>query len=392
MGWSYSLTYSMQALPYWRLSAFYFVYCTFLGAFMPYWSLYLKSLAFSALQIGVLMSLFQVARIFVPTFWGWLADKTGHRVKIMQLTAAASLVFYLGVFAGNGFGWLFGVMALMCFFLSAPMPLIEAITLKHLGESESAYGRIRLWGSIGFIGAVIILGYWLDYTPIQALLWVLLGLKVGILLSSRWIPEPVASEQHASPSSVWEIVRRKEVLAFLGACFLMATAHGTYYTFYSIYLVDHGYSKSAVGWLWAVGVICEILVFLAMPRLTVRFGLRKILLVSFLIASLRFLLIGLGVNVPVLVFLAQTMHAATFGSFHAASVAVMNRLFRGRHHARGQALYTSVSYGLGGALGGLLAGGLWEPFGAVFNFGLSSIAALLGFLLLWRWLRLTSDR
>jgi PPP family 3-phenylpropionic acid transporter len=382
----------MSAIPYWRLSAFYFVYCTFLGAFMPYWSLYLKSLEFSAFQIGVLMSLFQVARIFVPTFWGWLADKTGHRVRIMQLTAAASLVFYLGVFAGSSFGWLFGVMALMCFFLSAPMPLIEAVTLQHLGAGESAYGRIRLWGSIGFIAAVIGLGYWFDYSPIKSLLWVLLGLKVGILLSSRWVPEPSGILQAETKSDVWEILRRKEVMAFLAACFLMATAHGTYYTFYSIYLVDHGYSKSAVGWLWAVGVICEIMVFLTMPRLTARFGLRKILLVSFMLAALRFSVIGWGVGNPALIFFAQTLHAATFGAFHAASVAVMNRLFQGSHHARGQAIYTSVSYGLGGTCGGLLAGGLWEPFGAAFNFSVSSVAALTGFLLLWRWLKLPRDR
>jgi MFS transporter, PPP family, 3-phenylpropionic acid transporter len=382
----------MQAVPYWRLSAFYFVYCTFLGAFMPYWSLYLKSLAFTAFQIGVLMSLFQVARIFVPTFWGWLADKTGHRVKIIQLTAAASLACYLGVFAGESFGWLLGVMALMCFFLSAPMPLIETITLKHLGEAESAYGRIRLWGSIGFIVAVIGLGYWFDYAPIKSLLWVLLGLKVGILLISRWVPEPPDVLQTQARSSVWEIVRRKEVMAFLVACFLMATAHGAYYTFYSIYLVDHGYSKSAVGWLWAMGVMCEIMVFLVMPKLTTRFGLRNILLVSFLLAALRFSVIGWGVGVPALVFFAQTLHAATFGSFHAASVAVMNRVFHGSYHARGQAIYTSVSYGLGGTFGGLLAGVLWEPLGAVLNFSLSAVVALIGFFLLWRWLKLAHDK
>lgn len=382
----------MQTLPYWRLSAFYFVYCTFMGAFMPYWSLYLKSLEFTAFQIGVLMSLFQVARIFVPTFWGWLADRTGHRVRIMQLTAAASLLFYLGVFAGSSFVWLFGVMALMSFFLSAPMPLIEAITLQHLGADESAYGRIRLWGSIGFIVAVIGLGYWFDYAPIKSLLWVLLGLKLGTLLTSHWVPEAPTALAEQPKSSVWEIVKRKEVMAFLVACFLMATAHGTYYTFYSIYLVDHGYSKSAVGWLWAVGVICEIMVFLAMPKLTSRFGLRKILLVSFLLAALRFMLIAWGVGIPALVFFAQTLHAATFGSFHAASVAVMNRLFQGSHHARGQALYTSASYGLGGTLGGLLAGALWEPLGSALNFSLSSAAALMGFFLLWRWLKLENDR
>ena len=77
----------MQSLPYWRLSGFYFFHFAFIGAFAPYWGLYLKSLSFNAFQIGVLMSLLHVMRIFAPTAWGWLADHTGRRMLIVQLAA-----------------------------------------------------------------------------------------------------------------------------------------------------------------------------------------------------------------------------------------------------------------------------------------------------------------
>jgi PPP family 3-phenylpropionic acid transporter len=217
---------------------------------------------------------------------------------------------------------------------------------------------------------------------------VILGLMLAVMLCSRWIPEAVITAHHGQQPSVLQIIRQPTVLAFLTASFLMAAAHGVYYNFYSIFLVEHGYSKTLVGWFWAVGVICEIAVFLLMPRLTRRFGLRNILLASFVIASLRFGLIGWGVDVIALVFLAQTMHAATFGSFHAVSVEVMHRIFHGRHHARGQAIYTSVSYGMGGTVGGLLSGWLWDPVGPQVTFALSSAAAFVGLLLLWRWLRL----
>lgn len=377
-----------KKLPYWRLSAFYSAYFTFVGAFAPYWGLYLKSLAFSAFQIGVLMSLFQVMRIFSPNLWGWLADHTGHRVRIVQWTTAASVACYLGVFAGDSFAWLFGVMALMCFFWSAPMPLIDAITLRHLGDGASGYGRIRLWGSIGFIVSVTGLGYMLDHMPVYWLLWVVLGLMVAVLVCAHWVPEAEITAHHAAQPSVFQIIRRPTVLAFLAASFLMSAAHGVYYNFYSIFLVDHGYSKTLVGWFWAVGVICEIGVFLLMPRLTQWFGLRNILLASFLIASVRFALIGWAVDSPVLVFLAQAMHAATFGSFHAVSVEVMHRIFHGRHHSKGQAIYTSVSFGLGGTVGGLLSGWMWDPVGPLMTFTLSSVAGFVGFLLLWRWLKL----
>ncbi len=374
-----------HTLPYWRLSGFYLLYFAFVGVFAPYWSLYLKSLAFSPFQIGVLMSLLQVARIFAPNLWGWLADHTGRGVHLVKVAAGMSLITYLGVFAGQSFAWLFVVMAVMSFFWSASLPLMESITLRHLGDGASRYGRIRLWGSVGFVLAVISMGYALDYLPIRALLWVVLGLMIGIFLFSRWIPEPHPLPYQKDVSHVWSIVRRPEVTAFLAAGFLMAAAHGVYYTFYSIYLVDHGYSKGAIGWLWSVGVLCEILVFLWMPRLVTAFGLRNILLTSFMLATVRFLLIGFGAQWLGIIVLAQMLHAATFGSYHAASVAVIHQFFRGRHNAKGQAIYTSVSFGLGGTIGGLWSGWLWEPAGAEITFAVSSISTLIAFLMLfWR--------
>ncbi|OAJ71360.1 MFS transporter [Methylobacillus sp. MM3] len=375
----------MFSLPYWRLSGFYFFYFAFVGAFTPFWSLYLQSLEFNAFQIGVLMSLLQVSRIFAPNLWGWLADHTGRRVAVVQLAAFLSLIFYLGVFAGDSFIWMFVVMALMSLFWSASLPLVEAITLGHLGAGGEGYGRIRLWGSVGFIIAVIILGYVLDYAPVRALLWIVLGLKAGIFLLSRKIPEPKIVPHHTDDQPVWNILRRPDVAAFLVACFLMAAAHGVYYTFYSIYLVEHGYSKSVVGWLWALGVICEVLVFLWMPRMAARFGLWRILIASFALAALRFFLIGWGVEYILIIVFAQTLHAASFGSFHAAAVALVHQFFRGKHQAKGQGLYTSISFGLGGTLGGLMSGYTWDALGADWSFSISALFALAGyFVLLWR--------
>lgn len=381
----------MHSLPYWRLSGFYFIYFAFVGAFAPYWSLYLKSLEFSAFQIGVLMSLLQVARIFAPNLWGWMADHRGHGVKLVQLAAAMSLLTYLGVFAGTSFIWLFAVMALMSFFWSASLPLMESITLRHLGDGTARYGRIRLWGSIGFVMSVLVLGYVLDQAPIRALLWIILGLKAGVAVLSHWIPEPHAVQHRDDEASIREIIRRPEVSSFLAAGFLMAAAHGVYYTFFSIFLVDLGYSKSAVGWLWSIGVFCEIMIFLWMPKLVAFAGLRKILLVSFLLASLRFVLIGFAAQWLAVVVFAQMLHAATFGSYHAASVAVIHRFFKGKNNAKGQAIYTSVTFGLGGTLGGLWSGWLWEPAGPEITFACSSIATLLGLGLLFWWLKLEDE-
>ncbi len=372
-----------QALPYWRLSGFYFFYFAFVGAISPFWGLYLKSLEFSAFQIGILMSLLQVMRMFAPNIWGWAADHTGKRVAIVQVAATLSLVSYVGVFFGTSFLWLFVVMSLMSFFWSASLPLVEATTLSHLGERTEKYGRIRLWGSVGFIFAVVGLGYVLDFVPIRFLLWAILGMMIGLALFARHIPEAQVVPHHTDHLSAWHIIKQPVVLAFFAASFFNAAAHGPYYTFYSIYLVDHGYSKSSVGWLWALGVISEILIFLWMPRLMRRFSLSQILLASFALGVLRFLVIGWGIGWFGLVLAAQLLHAATFGSYQAAAIEVIHRLFRGKHQAKGQALYNSVSFGAGGTLGGLYAGYTWDMLGPQITFTIAAAFAAIAFLLVY---------
>lgn len=375
-------------VPYWRLSGFYFFYFAFVGGFTPYWSLYLRAIDFSAFQIGLLMSLLQVMRIFAPPAWGWVADHTGRRAAVVQLAAALSVVSFAGIFLGTSFAWVFAVMTLTSFFWGASLPLVEAMTLAHLGSGAAHYGRIRSWGSVGFIVAVIGVGYVLDRVPVSALPGMVTGIMLGIVLFAGLVPDARVPPHESDNRPVSAILRRPEVAALLAACFLMAAAHGPYYIFYSLYLVDHGYSKSSVGWLWSIGVLCEIGVFFAMPWLTQRFGLKRILVASFAAGVARFLLIGWAVDVVALLVLAQAMHALTFGAYHAAAVAAVHQFFPGRHQSKGQALYTGLSFGAGGSLGALFSGGAWEALGPSLTFTAAALAALAGALLIALRLRL----
>jgi len=181
------------------------------------------------------------------------------------------------------------------------------------------------------------------------------------------------------------VFRRPEVLAFFAACMCMSVAHGAMYAFYSIYLEAAGYSKSTIGALWTLGVVAEVAVFLWLPRLMQRWSLRALLIASFACAAIRFAAIGAAVEWLAVLAAAQLLHAATFGSFHAASIAAVHRLFSGRIEARGQALYSSLTYGLGGAAGTLLAGWSWEALGASSSFAISALfGALGGLLVAWK--------
>jgi PPP family 3-phenylpropionic acid transporter len=369
---------------HWRIAGFYFFYYSFVGMFAPYWSLYLKSIHFDAIEISILLSIQPVMRMLAPNIWGWLADHTGKRLLVVQIAAMLSALFYLGVFVTTSFWGMFLVLTLMAFFWSASMPLVEATTMSYLGKNTAHYGRIRSWGSIGFIVSVVGLGFAFDYIAIAWLLWAGLVCEIGILIFSRQIPQTEVLGHHTDHQSIKQIVMQPPVLALFGACFLMSVAHGPYYTFYSIYLVEHGYAKSAVGGLWALGVICEIGVFFVMPALVKRFGFTRILLISFSAAVLRFLLIAWTVDSVELLLFAQMLHAFTFGAYHAASVGLVHEFFKGRHQSKGQALFGSITYGAGGVVGGLASGPVWQHFGASVLYSLSAAAALLGLFLIWR--------
>jgi PPP family 3-phenylpropionic acid transporter len=372
----------MHVLPYWRLSGYYFFYFAFIGAFSPYFGLYLQSLRFSAWDIGLLMSQMQLMRVFGPNLWGWLADRKGHRLTIVRLASLLALVGFTAFFWLDRLAPMLAAMAVLAFFWSAALPLVEALTFDHLREEGARYSRVRLWGSVGFIVAVLGAGALLDYVPVAGIVWICWAILAGILLLALVLPEAPPVRVAGEAPGLREILREGRVRALLTACVAMSAAHGALYVFYSIHLAGHGYSTTAVGILWSVGVVAEIGMFILMPRLLERYSLEGLLAFSFAVAVVRFLLIGWAVDTLLLAILAQTLHGVTFGVFHAAAIAAVNRWFPGRAQGRGQALYSSLSFGAGGLLGGLLSGWVWDGLGAGWTYTLSSAFALAGLVLM----------
>lgn len=375
------------AAPYWRLSGFYLFYFATIGVIVPYWPLYLKSLAFSPREIGELMAVVMATKIIAPNIWGWIADHTGQRMWIVRAGSLLAILFFTGVFFGQSYLWMAAVMAAFSFFWNATLPQFEATTFSHLGDQTHRYSSIRLWGSIGFVIAAIGLGWELEVQGAGDLPVVLLGLFLGIWLISLIVPERAAGYLKLDELHLFDVLKRPEVLALIVIVFLMQLSHGPYYTFYTIYMEDHGYSRSFIGWLWALGVIAEIVVFLFMHRLIPAFGLRRLLLFSLAMAALRWCLLAWFVDSLLIMLLNQMLHAATFGVYHAAAIQYFHVYFRGRHQGRGQALYSSMSFGAGGALGALLSGYAWSGLGSTMTYLAAALISVLSIMIGWRYLR-----
>ena len=371
-----------------RLANFYFWYFAFIGVFGTYIALYLHSLGYSAAEIALLMSLQQIVRIVTPFFWGWLADRLHRRTAIIRATLLLATLAFALLFVVRGYAALSIAFVLMYSLWSAALPLFEASVLSAVDGDSGQYARIRLWGSVGFIVTVTMAGWGLDHLAMTSFLWMVLAMLVMASVSAWWIPEhkPHAVGAH-SHESVWPILRRPEVMGLFAACFLMMATQSANFVFYSILMVENGHSKSTVGILWSLGVVAEIAIFVLLPKINARFSPQVLFAFSFLVTAFRYLLVGWFPGSLALQLIAQVGHAFTYGAWHAATMAMLHQWFPGQLGARGQALYTSFAFGLGGALGGIAAGVAWESIGAAWMFTAMSALMLAAFAISYRWLR-----
>ncbi|OZY85202.1 MFS transporter [Cellvibrio mixtus] len=381
-----SLSFAQQAIPYWRLSGFYFFYFAVVGALIPYWGIYLKSLGYSSQDVGIISAIILATRIVAPNFWGWLADRTQQRLRIIRVGSLLASIIFAGVMLDSRYWWLVLVVSCYTFFWHAVLPQFEVITLGYLGNNYSRYGQIRLWGSMGFMAAVVGLGWVFDLLPIRYLPLFILSFLILIWLSSLSLKDMTGKKTASASEGFLSIVKQPTVLCFLLASFLLQFSHGPYYTFYTLYLVEnYDYSRSATGLLWALGVLAEVAIFIVMFKLLQRFTLRTLLLFSLLVSMVRWLLIGYCADSLWVLLFAQLMHACSFGIAHSVSIELVRNYFAGGHQGQGQALYSSFSFGAGGAAGALAGGLLWD-YSASLTFLLAAISVGMALVLCYFWL------
>lgn len=367
-----------QLLPFAALSASYFAH---IGFFNPYLPLWLKELGFSLIAISVLTSVQSATRLFAPYAWGTLSDRTGERVKLLRYGATTALVLSLGLWWHPGGVVLFFLLLLMFTHTSAMMPMSEA-ALAHLVSQGGAfdarrYGRVRLWGSLGFLVTVVAAGWWFDRFGMGHFPgWTLVTL-IAVTVSVWLLPDfKEAAHHEAVHPDIGPVLRQPPVRWFFAAVFFHVLAHIFIYVFFSLYLDSLGYSKTVIGLLWAVSVVIEIGWFFTQGRWLPLLSLSGWLVLAAALMALRMALTAGFPLVWPLLLLAQALHAITFAAHHTACIALLSHHFPARLRGRGQALYTVVGYGLPGVIGGLGGGMLSSAFGLSSVFWLAALSAL----------------
>ena len=363
-----------SVLAFCALSASYFAH---IGFFNPYLPLWLKDMGFGLLAISVLTSVQSATRLFAPYGWGWLSDHTGERVRLLRLGSALALLFSLGLWFPLGGPLLFAVLLGMFTHTSGMMPMSEAVLAQIVSRDgrfdPRRYGRVRVWGSIGFLLTVLLAGAWFDAFGMGSFAaWTSLTLA-AVALSTWWLPdhrEPAAHEQRPEP--IGPVLRQPRVRWFFAAVFFHVLAHVFVYVFFSLHLDAQGYAKSAIGLFWAISVLIEIGWFFTQGRWLPALRLPGWLVLAGVLMGLRMAVTATLPAVWPVLALAQLLHAITFAAHHTVCIAWISEHFPGRLRGRGQALYAVIGYGLSGVSGGVLGGLVSSRFGLSSVFWLAS--------------------
>ena len=379
----------------WHFSNFYFFYFTTVGVVVPYWGLFLQSRGFNPTEIGQLMAIFLLTKLIAPNVWASIADnmtaKKGSSLSLLKQAAFVTFILYCLMFLVESFWATAAVMFSFCIFWNASLPQLEAATLNHLQDRRDKYGQVRLWGSVGFIVMVQSLGLIMDVTGPEAILPAGAIAILSVFFASLLLRKPnkqadeklVINDPDISqdkPIKLLSLVN-KNVVFLLTLCVFMQVSHAPWHTFFSIYLEGYGYSKSSIGALWSIGVVFEILVFIVGYKLLQRFRLADLLTFTFLIAAIRWVMVASFPESGWLVLITQIMHSVTYGLYHSVMIKLIDRLFQGRYQIRGQALYSSITFGLGGAIGSFISGHIWTVYGQNELFMVSGLMMLLVFVI-----------
>ncbi|MDY6906200.1 MAG: MFS transporter [Thermodesulfobacteriota bacterium] len=366
--------------PRFILALQYFLFFGVLGIFLPFFNLYCYHLGFSGFQIGALFSARTGATVIFPLVWGALADRFAARKAIYVLCnfmAAGIWSFFL---LTTNFYLMLIITTFYGVFRAPVISFMEAFAMDILGDEKSSYGRVRAWGTISFVCIVIALGRITEVVPISLIIPLILA---GTLIQSfSAIALPSVDKKQDSIGSPKSVLGRKEVVVFLICAFLMLAGHGTYYGFFSIHLENMGFGNTFIGFTWALASIAEITVMIASRRLFARFSLENVLVFSFFVACIRWIMMFFAAS-GVLVLLSQLLHAVTYGAFHMASILYIDRVSSDNTKTLGQALNNAVSFGLGMMLGVFVNGIFYDYVGSTPLFLGSAAISLIGGIMLW---------
>ncbi|MBI4182759.1 MAG: MFS transporter [Proteobacteria bacterium] len=346
-----------------RLSAFYGALFTVIGILLPFWPVWLAARGLGPAEIGIALSAAQWMRVGCGALVGRLADHWGAPRRMLVGLALASLGAYALFLPAEGFGAILAVSLLSGVAFSGLIPLGDALTLAHATAGRLDYGRVRLWGSLSFIAASAIGGRVLAGRTEETVLWMALGALAATAAAAAFVPDGGDERGPRGGLRARELIRHPVFALFVVSGALVQASHAVLYGFGTLHWQGAGHGAGVIGLLWAEGVVAEILLFAAGPRLLAALGPVGLIVVGGAGATLRWTLAATGTGLPLLA-VVQALHALSFGATHLGAMHFLARAVPPRLAATAQGVYGALAAGGAGALALMLAGALYAAVGA----------------------------
>ncbi len=321
----------------------------------PFWPVWLASRGVGPAEVGLILAAGQWVRVATGPAIASLTDRWGRRRRMMLALSLIAFVLYALCASAAGFWQLLALSALAGAATGALLPIGETVTLAHAYRHKLDYGRIRLWGSLTFIGASAVVGYGVKLGGVDATLLAILAALAATVLVSLALPRP-PPRPSAPKRGLVAIASNRPLLAFALCAGLIQASHAMFYGFSSLHWRGQGIGGGMIGLLWAAGVIAETVLFTFSNRVVDRLGIVGLLRLAAVAGLFRWLAFavdpGLGWLFPLM-----TLHAFTFGATHLATMHAITRLAPAESAATAQALYsagTGVMMGAAASLSGFL--------------------------------------
>jgi len=362
-----------------------FFYFAILGGFVSFLAILLTDKQFTSIEVGQVFAVFTLTRMISGHFWARWADRSDNAKLFYQLGILLSFALLLPLFWLQDKSWLFYVVIAHMSAFWTVISQLEVLSLSAAKGTPVIYNRIRLFGSLGFIVAAIFIGWQIELSGTEVILWFAAAcLTIQLLVSIKL--SPVKSRHVEQANGEDDFIQRclkPGFVAFMLASVLLQMSFAPYVSFFTQYLAQSGYQGSMVGLLFALGTLSEIFMFLVAGRILAKFGVKFLFTLCLLLTAARWLLQGYLVDVLVLLVITQCVHAFSYGLMHSASIYFVGHHFKPSQQNRGQFMYLGVTFGIGGAIGAWLTGETWNNgSGSLDTFIWASTAAFVAALLI----------
>ncbi|MCY7296577.1 MFS transporter [Alteromonas sp. a30] len=356
-----------------------------MGVIAPYLGVFLDGRGLSSGDIGSLVAIITIARLIAPNLWAAFADKSGKSLVIIRVGAMCAFVSFLSLFWATGYVGIALALAISVGFWTSIVPQLEQITLKAIQGDSAYYSRIRMWGSIGFILMSVVCGWLMDYYGSEVTLLCSAAMLLSLCVATFLIKGEASIQHQLNTASIKNKVLSRPFLVFIAVMMMLQMSFGAYYSFFALYMRDLGFDGRETGWLVSLGVVAEVVIFVWAGKITQAIGIQRCLVICLIMTALRWGILAVAPQVLVLLLVSQSIHAFSFALAHTAAIKFVHEHFGERFQSRGQALYVSISFGFGGAVGSFIAGQYWQQGAGAQTAWLISVAmaAVGAFIALW---------